>query len=116
EGGLRQRRGAGAGGVAGEVGAVVAGAVDQRVHGLAVGLDGGRPYGAVGVGLVMRLGHEGGACRAGVLDALVHVGHLEGDVDDAGPVTPVVVGDEAAGRDGALDDEPDVARAQHVGV
>jgi non-specific serine/threonine protein kinase len=102
--------------VPGEVGAVVAGAVDQRVRGVAVGLDGGGAHRAVGVGGVVRLGHDLGARRAGVGDALVHVGHLERHVEHAVAVPAVVVGNRAVRADRALDDEPDLPRGQHVRV
>ena len=53
---------------------------------------------------------------AGLGDALVDVGDLEGDVDDAVAV-PGVVGDEVAvGRDGAAHDELDRAGLEHVGL
>ena len=49
------------------------------------------PDGAVLVGDVVGLLDDGGAHGAGVLDAAVDVGHLQGDVDDAVAVRPVVV-------------------------
>ena len=69
--------------VAGQVGAVVARAVDQRVPGLAVRRDGGHPDRAVLVGEVLRLAYDGRAGLDRLGDAPVDVGHLEGDVDDA---------------------------------
>ena len=61
--------------------------------GLAVRRDGGDPHGAVLVGdVVVRLVAATVAPgRAGVRDAAVDVGHLEGDVDDAVAVPAVVV-------------------------
>jgi len=40
-----------------------------------------------------------------VLDALVHVRHLEGDVDDTVPVGSVMGKERAVGGDTTLDDE-----------
>ncbi len=102
--------------VAGQVGAGVAAAVDQRVAGLAVGGDGGGAHGAVLVGDVVRLDQDRRAHRAGVVDALVDVGHLEGEVDDAVAVLAVVVEHRAVGRDAAGEHEPGAAGAQHVGL
>ena len=93
----RRRDVAGAAGdVAGQVGAGVAGAVDQGVAGVAVGRDRGEADGAVLVGQVVRLLDDHGALRAGVADAPVDVGHLQGDVDDAVAVAAVVVEQRAA--------------------
>ena len=103
--------------VAGQVRAVVAGPVDQRVQGLAVRGDGGDPDGAVLVGEVLAARRTTVApawTRLG--DAPVDVGHLEGDVDDAVAVPAVVVGQRAVGVDRAVDHEPDRARAQHEGL
>jgi non-specific serine/threonine protein kinase len=99
-----------------KVGAVVAGAVHQRVRGVTVGLDGRRAHRAVLVVDVVRLRHDRGARRARVRDALVHVGHLERHVEHAVAVPAVVVGDRAVRADRALDDEPDLPRRQHVRV
>ena len=46
---------------------------------------------------------DGRAGRAGLRDALVDVGHLEGDVDDAVAVRGVVRDQRAVGADGAVD-------------
>ena len=51
--------------------------------------------------------------RRGLGDALVDVGHLEGDVGDAVAVLAVVLDQRAVGVDRAVDDEADRARAQH---
>ena len=64
----------------------------------------------------MRLDQDRGALGAGVLDALVDVGHLEGEVDHAVAVGAVVVEDRAVGGDAAGEDEAGRARAQHVGL
>ena len=61
---------------------------------------------------VSRLLQDGGAGAAGLLDAAVDVGHLEGDVDDAVTVLRVVGDERAVGADGALDDEADRAGLQ----
>ena len=50
---------------------------------------------------------------AGLGDALVDVGHLEGDVGDAVAVPAVVLDQRAVGVDGAVEHEPDRAGAQH---
>ena len=50
---------------------------------------------------------------AGVLDAAVDVGHLQGDVDDAVTVLAVVVQQGALRRDPALDDEAGRAALEH---
>ena len=104
------------GDVAGQVGAVVAAAVDERVDGLAVRRDRGDPHGAVLVGDVLGLAHDRRAGPAGLGDALVDVGDLERDVDDAVAVAAVVVGQRAVGVDGAVDDELDRAGAQDEGL
>ena len=49
-------------------------------------------------------------------DALVDVGHLQGQVDDAVAVVPVVVQHRAVRGDPAGEDEAGAARAQHVGL
>ena len=48
--------------------------------------------------IVVRLDQDGGAQRAGVRDALVDVGHLEREVDDAVAVAAVVVEQRAVGE------------------
>ena len=58
------------------------------------------------VGDVVRLDEDRRAGRAGVLDALVDVGHLEGEVDDAVAVPAVVVESGLSGVDAAGEDEP----------
>ena len=98
---------------AGQVGAVVAAAVDQGVHGLAVRRDRGDAHRAVLVGDVLGLADHGRAGAAGLGDAAVDVGHLERDVDDAVAVAAVVVGQRAVGVDGAVEHEADRAGAQH---
>ena len=99
--------------VAGQVDAGVAGAVDEGVTGVAVRRDGADPHGAVLVGDVLGLLDDRGAHGAGVLDAPVDVGHLQGDVDDAVTVLPVVVEQGALRRDPALDDEAAGAAPEH---
>ena len=49
------------------------------------------------VGDVLGLAYDGRAGLAGLGDAAVDVGDLERDVDDAVPVTAVVVGQRAVG-------------------
>ena len=61
------------------------------------------------VGDVLGLAHDAGAGGLGLGDALVDVGHLEGDVDDAVTVLGVVRDERAVGADRAVDDEPDRA-------
>ena len=102
--------------VARQVDAVVAGPVHQRVRGVAVGLERGGAHRAAGVAHVVRLGDDRGARRAGMRHALVHVGHLERHVEHAVAVPAVVIGDRAVRADRAHHDEPDLARAEHVGV
>ena len=102
--------------VARQVGPVVTVAVDQRVGGVAVGLDGRGAHGAAGVRFVVGPGHHGGARFPGVGDALVDVGDFECHVEHAVAVPAVVVRDRAIGADGALDDEADVTRPKDVGV
>jgi hypothetical protein len=102
--------------VPGQVGAVVAGAVYQRVRGVAVGLDACGTHRAVLVADIVRLLHDRGAGRAGVRHALVHVRHLERHVEHAVAVLAVMVGDRAVRADRPLDHEPDLPRRQHEGV
>ena len=102
--------------VARQVGPVVTVAVDQRVGGVAVGLDGRGAHGAAGVRFVVGPGHHGGARFPGVGDALVDVGDFECHVEHAVAVPAVVVSDRAVGANRALDDEADIARPQHIGV
>ena len=68
------------------------------------------------VGLVVRLDQDRRARRPGVLDALVDVGHLDGEVDDAVAVPAVVLEDRAVGGDAAGEDEAGAAGAEHVGL
>ncbi len=84
--------------------------------GVAVRRDRGDAYGAVLVGQVVRLLEDRRALGAGVLDADVDVGHLEGDVGDAVAVDAVVVEHEAVGVDAALEDEAHGAALEHVRV
>jgi predicted ATPase/DNA-binding CsgD family transcriptional regulator len=114
EGGFRRRRLAAALDVAGQVGAAVAAALDERVDGVAVGLEGGGAHRAVLIGLIMRLRQHGRAGLPRVGDALVHVRHLERHVDDAVAVPAVVVRDLAVRADRALDDKPDVSRFKDI--
>ena len=103
--------------IAGEVGAGVPVAVDhaldEGVPGLAVRRDRGDADRAVLVGDVLGLAEDGRSGRASLLDALVDVGHLERDVDDAVAVRGVVRHQGAVGADGAVDHEPDRAGLQH---
>ncbi len=81
---------------AGQVGAVVAGALDEGVAGLAVGGDGGEHDGAVLVLHLVRLGEAGGAVLDGVGVRGAGVRDLDGEVDDAVAVLGDVLGEEAA--------------------
>ncbi len=99
--------------VAGQVGAVVAGAVDQRVAGLAVRRDRRAPDRAVLVGDVVRLLEDGRALGPRVPDALVDVGDLEREVDHAVAVLAVVVVQRAVRGDAAVDHEAGRAGLQH---
>lgn len=99
--------------VTGQVDAGVLRPVDQRVAGLAIGRDRGDAHGAVLVGDVVRLLEDGGALRAGVLDAPVDVGDLEREVDHAVAVAAVVVEQRGVGPDAAGDHEAGRARLQH---
>jgi predicted ATPase/DNA-binding Lrp family transcriptional regulator/DNA-binding CsgD family transcriptional regulator len=112
----RLRRGARASprDVAGQVGAVVARAVDERVRGVAIGLEGGGTDGAAGVGFVAGLYEHGRPGLPGVRDALVDVGHLKRHVEDAIAVPAVVVRDRAVRADRTLDDETDIPRLEHI--
>ena len=65
---------------------------------------------------VVRLVQDRRALAAGVPDAAVDIGHLEGDVDDAVTVATVVIGERAGRVDRALDHEADGTTAQHVRV
>jgi hypothetical protein len=65
------------------------------------------------VGDVGRFLHHPGTGGAGVVDAAVDVGHLEGDVGDAVAVGAVVVEQGAVGGDAALDHEAARAAGQH---
>ena len=65
------------------------------------------------VGEVLGLAYDGRAGLAGLGDAPVDVGDLEGDVDDTVAVTAVVVGQRAVRVDRAVDDELDRAGAEH---
>src|SRR5690606_41818036 len=93
----------GGGDVAGQVGAVVAGPLDQRVAGLAVGGDGGEDDGAVLVLQLVRLGDRAGAVLDGVGVGGPCVGDLDGEVDDAVAVRRDVLGEEGAPLGGLLD-------------
>jgi hypothetical protein len=59
---------------------------------------------------------DGGALSPGLGDAPVHVGHLQGDVDDPVTVAAVVVQQRAARVDTSLDHEPDGTAEQDEGV
>ena len=102
--------------VAGEVGAVVLRPVDQGVPGLAVRRDGCDPDGAVLVGEVLGLAHDGCAGLDGLGDAPVDVGDLERDVHDTVTVTAVVIGQRAVGVHRAVDHELDRAGAEDEGL
>src|SRR5680860_79532 len=104
------------GDVAGKVGSAVTAAVDQRVPGLAVRRDRGHAHGAEVVGLVMRLHEHGRTRRPGVLDALVDVEHLQGQVHDTVAVVAVKVHHRALWSHSPGEHEPGTARAQHVGL
>ncbi|GAA3061299.1 hypothetical protein GCM10020000_50550 [Streptomyces olivoverticillatus] len=101
-----------------QVGAGVAGALDQGVAGLAVRGDGGEDDRAVLVLQLVRLLQAGGAVlqRVGVRGAGVR--HLDGQVDDAVAVLGHVLGEEAAvvgrGLDDGGEDEAGAARLQDV--
>ena len=103
---------------AGEVGALVAGALDQGVPGLAVGGDGREDDGAVLVLDLVRLVDRAGALRDGVLVRGAGVRDLDGQVDDAVTVLGDMLLDEAAPLAGLLDhrgeDEPGRAVLQDV--
>jgi predicted ATPase/DNA-binding CsgD family transcriptional regulator len=114
EGRLGRGRGAAAGDVARQVGAVIAAAVDERVDGVAVGLDGGGADRAVCVGLVVGRGQHGRAGLRGVGDALVDVGYFKCDVDDAVAVPAVMVRDRTVRADGALDDKADISSFKDI--
>lgn len=80
-------------------------ALDEGVAGVAVGADGGDADGAVLVADRLRLLEDPGSGGAGLLDALVDVRDLEGDVDDTVPVLGMVLDERAVRGDGTLDDE-----------
>ena len=64
------------------------------------------------VGQIMRFLDDSGALCAGSGDAPVDVGHLQGDVDDAVTVAPVMVQQRALQVDAPLEHEPDGTAAQ----
>lgn len=88
----------------GEVGAVVARALDQRVPGLAVRGDGGEYDGAVLVLQLVGLGDRAGAVLDGVGVRGAGVRDLDGEVDHAVTVLRHVLGEELAPGRGGLDD------------
>ena len=98
----------------GRNGAGVAGAVDQRVPGVAVGGDGGHPDRAVLVADLVRLLQAGGALRDGVRVRGVDVRHLEREVDDAVAVAGHVLGAVGVRADRAVQHEAGRAAGQHV--
>src|SRR4029453_13973992 len=97
----------GPGGEPGQERPVVAGAVEQRVDGVAVGGDGRPADDAVLVLVVARLEHAGGAPLGGGGIGGGGVGHGQGDVADPVAVAGDVVGDLGAGPQGAGQDQPD---------
>src|SRR5690606_22953562 len=103
----------GAGDVAGEVRTRVAAAVDERVASLAVRRDGGSAHGAVFVAHVVRLLQHRGALRAGVGDAGVDVGYVEGQVDDAVAMLAMVVEQRARRVDSPGEHETSRPGTQH---
>ncbi len=112
---LDDRRG---GGEAREVRAVVAGALDEGVPGLAVRGDRGEDDRAVLVLQLVRLGQRAGAVLDGVRVRGAGVRDLDGEVDDAVAVLGHMVGQEVAPGGGGLDDggehEPGGAVLQDV--
>ena len=92
------------GGEAGQVRAVVAGALDEGVPGLAVRGDRGEDDRAVLVLELVRLGEAAGAVLDGVRVRGAGVRDLDGEVDDAVAVLGDMVGEEAAPVGGGLDD------------
>lgn len=84
--------------------------------GLAVGGDRGETHRAVLVADLVRLLEHRRALGPGVRDALVDVGHLQRDVDDAVAVPAVVVDERAVRIHRTLDDEPHRTAPQDVGV
>jgi hypothetical protein len=81
---------------------------------LAVRRDGGDPDRAVLVTDVVRLVQDRGSGGRGVLDALVDVGHLQGEVDHTVTVQPVMIQDRAVRGHAAAEHEPGRPRSQHV--
>src|SRR5439155_18890387 len=100
--------------VARQVDAVVVGSVDQGVSRLAVGSDGGDPHGAELVRDVVRLVEDRGALRPGVPHALVDIGDLESQVDDAIAVAVVVLRVRAVRIHGTQKYEPRRAGLEYV--
>ena len=86
----------------------------RRVAGVAVRRDGRDAYGAVLVGLVVRLDQAGRALHDRVGVRLVDVRHLERDVDDAVAVLGVVAGRRGVGVHRAGEDEAGRAAGQDV--
>ena len=98
------------------VGLAVDGALHEGVPGLAVGRDRADAHRAVLVADRLGLLEDRGASRLGLGDALVDVGHLERDVDDAVAVLGVVGDERAVGAHRALDDEADRAGLEDEGL
>ena len=91
--------------IARQVRAVILRAVHEGMPGVTVRGDGTHPDRPMLVGDVLRLLQDpcaGGPC---LLDAPVHVGHLEGDVDDAVAVDAVVIQQGAVCGNSTLDHE-----------
>lgn len=88
---------------AGEVGALVVGALHQGVAGLAVRGDGGEDHGAVLVLDLVRLGEAACAVLDGVRVRGTGVRDLDREVDDAVAVLGDVVGEEGAPLGGRFD-------------
>jgi hypothetical protein len=106
--------------VAGQVGPGVADpvdlALDEAVPRVTVGGDRRDRDRPVLVGEGLRLLDDGRSGTAGLGDARLDVGDLEGDVDDTVAVGGVVGDERTVGGDGALDDEHDRPRPQDVGL
>lgn len=106
-------------GEAGQIGAVVPGALDERVPGPAVRGDRGPHDGAELVLGLVRLRDAAGAVLDGVRVRGAGVRDLDGEIDDAVAVLGHMVGEEVAPVGGGLDDggehEAGGAVREHVG-
>ena len=101
--------------VAGQVGARVVLPVDERVHGVAVGGDGGELDAAMLVLDPVRLGDAAGAALKRLAVGVRRVGDLEGRVLDPVAVGVGVPGDLVVGAERAREDEADVPLLEDVG-